>query len=81
MADGIDYTIVTYNNTQYEFELVLVNEFFNIYIPHNIVESITITDDLYSVFVSATIVLNNSRNNIDVFSTFKKGVKQIKETI
>ena len=42
MAEATNYTIVTYNNTQYEFELVLVNEIFNIYIPHNIVESIII---------------------------------------
>lgn len=79
MADIKEYTIVTYNNTQYEFELVLVNEYFNIYIPHNIVESITIVDDLYNIFTSATIVLNNSRNNIDVYSTYRNGVKQIKE--
>ena len=80
MAEKSEYTIVTYNNTQYEFELILVNEYFNIYIPHNIVESIIITDDLYNVFTTATIVLNNSRNNIDVFSMLKKGVKQVKET-
>lgn len=79
MADTNNYTIVTYNNTQYEFELVLVNEYFNIYIPHNIVESITITDDLYNIFTSVTIVLNNSRNNIDVYSTYRKGIKQVKE--
>lgn len=74
-----DFSIVTYNNTQYEFELILVNEYFNIYIPHNIVESIIIVDDLDNIFISATIVLNNSRNNIDVFTTYKKGVKQIIE--
>lgn len=79
MVEKNNYTIVTYNNTQYEFELVLVNEYFNIYIPHNIVESIVIIDDLYNIFASATIVLNNSRNNIDIFSTYKKGVKQIRE--
>jgi len=79
MAEAKTYTIVTYNNTQYEFELVLVNEFFNIYIPHNIVESIIIVDDLYNVFTSATIVLNNSRNNIDIYSNYKRGVKQITE--
>ncbi len=79
MADVKNYTIVTYNNTQYEFELVLVNQYFNIYIPHNIVESIILVDDLYNIFTSATIVLNNSRNNIDIFSNYKRGVKQIKE--
>ena len=72
MAEAKDYTVVTYNNTQYEFQLVLVNEYFNIFIPHNIVESIIIVDDLYNVFTSATIVLNNSRNNIDIFSNYKR---------
>ena len=79
MAEEKDYTVITYNNTQYEFELVLVNEFFNIYIPHNIVESLIIVDDLYNVFTSAIIVLNNTRNNIDIYSNYKKGVKQIRE--
>lgn len=80
MANDIDYTIVTYNNTQYEYELILVNEYFNINIPHNIVESIIIVDDLYNIFTSATIVLNNTRNNLDVFSLLKKGVKQVKQS-
>jgi hypothetical protein len=80
MADSNQYSIVTYNNTQYEFELVLVNEFFNIYIPHNIVESIIIVDDLYNVFSSATIILDNTRNNIDIFSVYKKGVKQVRQS-
>lgn len=79
MADTKNYTIVTYNNTQYEFELVLVNEFFNIYVPHNIVESIVIIDDLYNIFTSAIITLNNSRNNLDIYSNYKRGVKQIKQ--
>lgn len=80
MSDINQYTVVTYNNTQYEFELVLVNEYFNIYIPHNLVESIIITDDLYNIFSSATIVLNNSRNNLDIFSIYKKGVRQVRES-
>ena len=44
------YNIVTYNNTQYEFELVLVNEYYNIYIPHSNVDAIIIVDDLYNIF-------------------------------
>ena len=79
MSETNQYSIVTYNNTQYEFELVLVNEFFNIYIPHNIVESVVIVDDLYNVFTTATIILDNSRNNIDIFSVYKRGVKQVRE--
>jgi hypothetical protein len=42
----------------------------NIYIPHNIVESLIIVDDLYNVFTSATIVLNNTKNNIDIYSNY-----------
>jgi hypothetical protein len=71
------YNIVTYNNTQYEFELILVNEYFNVFIPHSNVEAIVIEDDLNNIFVSATIALNNSRNNLDVFTTYKKGQKQV----
>ena len=80
MAETNEYSVVTYNNTQYEFELVLVNEFFNIFIPHNIVESVVIVDDLYNVFTTATIILDNTRNNIDIFSAYKRGVKQVRET-
>lgn len=71
------YNIVTYNNTQYEFELILVNEYYNIYIPHSNVDAIIIVDDLYNIFASATISLNNSRNNLDIFTTYKKGQKQV----
>ena len=79
MPQNIPYNIVTYNNTQYEFELILINEYFNIYIPHNLVQSIVLVDDLYNVFTSAVIILNNSRNNLDIFSEYKAGVKLEKQ--
>lgn len=66
-------SIVTYNNTQYIFQLVLFNEKFSINIPSNLVDSIYISDSIYNVFKTVQITLLNSRNAIDNFSNFRKG--------
>ena len=75
-------TIVTYNNTQYIFQLVLFNDKFSVNIPDNIVDSIYISDSIYNVFKSIQITIINSRNAIDVFSNFRKGeTNQIIENV
>ena len=73
MAAELPTSIVTYNNSQYEFQLVLFNDKFSINIPHNLVSKITIIDSIYNVFKEVQIVLHNSRNAIDLFSNFRKG--------
>jgi len=75
-------SIVTYNNTQYIFQLVLFNDKFSVNIPDNIVDSIYISDSIYNVFKSIQITIINSRNAIDVFSNFRKGeTNQIIENV
>ena len=71
--NNLPNSIVTYNNTQYEFQLVLFNSKFSINIPHNLVSKITIIDSIYNVFKEVQIILHNSRNAIDLFSNFRKG--------
>lgn len=63
-------TIVTYNNSNFEFELVLINQYNNIIVPHNAVESIVIIDNIYSVFDEVIITLKNSKNVIDNYSNY-----------
>ena len=70
-------TTITVNNQKYEFEAVLANTQSAIPLPAGVIQQIVIKDSLYSPFVSAEIVIDNTNNPIDNFVT--KTTNELKE--
>ena len=70
-------TTITVNNQKYEFEAVLANTQSAIPLPVGVIQQLVIKDSLYSPFVSAEIVIDNTNNPIDNFVT--KTTNELKE--